>query len=152
VVIRAAIKLAAEPGTTEGGSLLRVRWFFWREVNLFSILWDLEWTLGWPTVDRNSHATRSSSLYSQCAEIIIVTTITLSFCELWVLFVFGGLLGKYFFFSKKSCGWVVVVVQQEFANRLMVLSADNLQQLVACLHTHSLARNNSLQVLLYPFI
>jgi DnaJ family protein C protein 13 len=58
VVIRAAIKLAAEPGTTEGGSLLR----------------------------------------------------------------------------------------QEFANRLMVLSADNLQQLVACLHTHSLARNNSLQV------
>jgi hypothetical protein len=25
VVIRAAIKLAAEPGTTEGGSLLRVR-------------------------------------------------------------------------------------------------------------------------------
>jgi DnaJ family protein C protein 13 len=64
VVIRAAIKLAAEPGTTEGGSLLR----------------------------------------------------------------------------------------QEFANRLMVLSADNLQQLVACLHTHSLARNNSLQVLLYPVI
>ncbi|KAH9554372.1 hypothetical protein CY35_08G060500 [Sphagnum magellanicum] len=58
VVIRAAIKLAAEPGTTEGGSLLR----------------------------------------------------------------------------------------QEFANRLMVLNADNLQHLVACLHTHSLARNNSLQV------
>ncbi len=54
--------------------------------------------------------------------------------------------------QEKSCGWVVVVVQQEFANRLMVLSADNLQQLVACLHTHSLARNNSLQVLLYPFI
>lgn len=39
-------------------------------------------------------------------------------------------------------------MQQEFANRLSVLSAENLQQLVALLHTHSLANHNPLQVLL----
>jgi hypothetical protein len=39
-----------------------------------------------------------------------------------------------------------VVLRQEFANRLTVLSAENLQQLVAFLRTHSLAKNNSLQV------
>jgi DnaJ family protein C protein 13 len=37
-------------------------------------------------------------------------------------------------------------MQQEFANKLTVLSAENLQQLVAFLRTHSLAKNNSLQV------
>lgn len=35
--------------------------------------------------------------------------------------------------------------KQEFANRLSVLSAENLQQLVALLHTHSLANHNPLQ-------
>ncbi|KAH9562610.1 hypothetical protein CY35_05G081400 [Sphagnum magellanicum] len=39
-----------------------------------------------------------------------------------------------------------VVLRQEFANKLTVLSAENLQQLVAFLRTHSLAKNNSLQV------
>lgn len=44
--------------------------------------------------------------------------------------------------------WCVLLsfMQQEFANRLAVLSSDYLQQLVALLHTHSLAKNSSLQV------
>jgi len=44
--------------------------------------------------------------------------------------------------------WCVLLsfMQQEFANRLAVLNSDYLQQLVALLHTHSLAKNSSLQV------
>lgn len=39
-------------------------------------------------------------------------------------------------------GW-----QPEFANRLVMLSAENLQQLVTLLHTQALSKHNSLQVL-----
>lgn len=39
-----------------------------------------------------------------------------------------------------------IATKQEFANRLAVLNSDYLQQLVALLHTHSLAKNSSLQV------
>jgi len=42
-------------------------------------------------------------------------------------------------------------MQQEVANRLTVLSADYLQQLVALLHTHALSSQNSLQVIAYSF-
>lgn len=43
------------------------------------------------------------------------------------------------------------LMQQEVANRLTVLSADYLQQLVALLHTHALSSQNSLQVSAYSF-
>lgn len=39
-----------------------------------------------------------------------------------------------------------VILQQEFANRLSILSSDYLQQLVKLLHTHSLAKMSALQV------
>lgn len=55
-------------------------------------------------------------------------------------------------FKSEAILYVLVLVnlQQEFANRLTVLSADHLQQLVALLHTHSFATNSALQVLGHP--
>jgi hypothetical protein len=38
------------------------------------------------------------------------------------------------------------ILQQEFANRLSILSSDYLQQLVKLLHTYSLAKRSALQV------